>query len=87
MKLSWQEALAVVTVTGILFAIVAFTSLYKMISEAIPKNLQHGITVGIGLFLTFIGLQKVESLLRTRPHLSRLGTSMIRTSLQPALHW
>lgn len=58
MKLSWQEALAVVTVTGILFAVVAFTSLYKMVSEAIPKNLQHGITVGIGLFLTFIGLQK-----------------------------
>jgi AGZA family xanthine/uracil permease-like MFS transporter len=58
MKLTWQEALAVVTVTGILFAIVAFTSLYRIISEAIPVNLQHGITVGIGLFLTFIGLQK-----------------------------
>lgn len=58
MKLTWQEALAVVTVTGILFAIVAFTNLYKVISEAIPHNLQHGITVGIGLFLTFIGLQK-----------------------------
>ncbi|WP_211747554.1 NCS2 family permease [Paenibacillus sp. Marseille-Q4541] len=58
MKLTWQEALAVVTVTGILFAVVAFTSLYKVISEAIPHNLQHGITVGIGLFLTFIGLQK-----------------------------
>ncbi|WP_454192263.1 NCS2 family permease [Paenibacillus sp. Marseille-Q7038] len=58
MNLSWQEALAVVTVTGILFAVVAFTSLYKVISEAIPHNLQHGITVGIGLFLTFIGLQK-----------------------------
>ena len=58
MKLSWQEALAVVTVTGILFSIVAFTSLYRIISEAIPRNLQHGITVGIGLFLTFIGLQK-----------------------------
>ncbi|MGF7045941.1 AGZA family xanthine/uracil permease-like MFS transporter [Paenibacillus sp. DS2015] len=58
MKLSWQEALAVVTVTGIIFAIVAFTSLYRTISQAIPLNLQHGITVGIGLFLTFIGLQK-----------------------------
>ncbi|GIP23907.1 NCS2 family permease [Paenibacillus sp. J22TS3] len=58
MKLSWQEALAVVAVAGLLFAIVAFTSLYKQISEAIPHNLQHGISVGIGLFLTFIGLQK-----------------------------
>ncbi|WP_028589956.1 NCS2 family permease [Paenibacillus massiliensis] len=58
MKLSWQEALTVVSITGVLFAIVAFTSLYRKISEAIPHNLQHGITVGIGLFLTFIGLQK-----------------------------
>lgn len=58
MKLSWQEALAVVAVAGLLFAIVAFTTLYKKISEAIPHNLQHGISVGIGLFLTFIGLQK-----------------------------
>ncbi|MBP2000342.1 AGZA family xanthine/uracil permease-like MFS transporter [Paenibacillus shirakamiensis] len=58
MKLSWQEALAVITVAGVLFAIVAFTSLYKTISEAIPHNLQHAISVGIGLFLTFIGLQK-----------------------------
>ncbi|MEC0369684.1 NCS2 family permease [Paenibacillus chibensis] len=60
MKLGWQEALMVVAVTGVLFTIVTFTSLYRIISEAIPQNLQHGITVGIGLFLTFIGLQKSE---------------------------
>ncbi|ULO08748.1 NCS2 family permease [Paenibacillus sp. 19GGS1-52] len=58
MKLDWREALAVVAVTGALFAIVAFTSLYRILSDAIPHNLQHAITVGIGLFLTFIGLQK-----------------------------
>jgi AGZA family xanthine/uracil permease-like MFS transporter len=58
MKLDWREALAVVVVTGVLFAIVAFTSLYRILSDAIPHNLQHAITVGIGLFLTFIGLQK-----------------------------
>jgi len=58
MKLDWREALAVVVVTGVLFAVVAFTSLYRILSDAIPSNLQHAITVGIGLFLTFIGLQK-----------------------------
>ncbi|MDF9843944.1 MULTISPECIES: NCS2 family permease [unclassified Paenibacillus] len=58
MKLDWREALAVVGLTGVLFAVVAFTSLYRILSEAIPHNLQHAITVGIGLFLTFIGLQK-----------------------------
>lgn len=58
MNLGWREALTVVVITGVLFAIVAFTSLYRILSEAIPQNLQHAITVGIGLFLTFIGLQK-----------------------------
>jgi adenine/guanine/hypoxanthine permease len=58
MNLDWREALAVVAVTGVIFAIVAFTSLYRILSDAIPHNLQHAITVGIGLFLTFIGLQK-----------------------------
>lgn len=61
MKLDWREALAVVVVTGLLFALVAFTSLYRILSDAIPSNLQHAITVGIGLFLTFIGLQKARS--------------------------
>ncbi len=58
MGLSWQEALMVVTVSGLLFAVVAFTSLHRIISQAIPAILQLGITVGIGLFLTFVGLQK-----------------------------
>ncbi|AIQ65102.1 permease [Paenibacillus stellifer] len=58
MKLDWREALAVVSVTGVLFVAVAFTSLYRILSDAIPSNLRHAITVGIGLFLTFIGLQK-----------------------------
>lgn len=58
MNLHWREALTVVALTGVLFAVVAFTSLYRILSEAIPHNLKHAITVGIGLFLTFIGLQK-----------------------------
>ncbi|WP_310552025.1 NCS2 family permease [Paenibacillus glufosinatiresistens] len=58
MQLDWREALTVVVISGVLFAVVAFTSLYRILSDAIPRNLQHAITVGIGLFLTFIGLQK-----------------------------
>ncbi|MGM0920016.1 MAG: NCS2 family permease [Bacillota bacterium] len=58
MGLSWQEGLAVVFVSGILFAIVAFTKLSGIISASIPNSLKEAITVGIGIFLTFIGLQK-----------------------------
>ncbi len=56
--LTWQEGLAVVFVSGILFTIIAFTKLSMVISESIPLSLKEAITVGIGFFLTFIGLQK-----------------------------
>jgi len=58
MGLSWQEGLAVVFLSGVLFIIIAFTKLAYIISNAIPDSLKHAITVGIGIFLTFIGLQK-----------------------------
>lgn len=58
MGLTWQEALAAVFVSGMLFALVAFTSLATKIAQAIPESLKEAITVGIGLFLAFIGLQK-----------------------------
>ncbi|BCG60456.1 NCS2 family permease [Paenibacillus sp. URB8-2] len=73
MKLDWREALAVVVVTGLLFALVAFTSLYRILSDAIPSNLQHAITVGIGLFLTFIGLQKSEIVIAHRTTFVAIG--------------
>jgi adenine/guanine/hypoxanthine permease len=58
MGLTWQEGLAVVFVSGLLFTIISFTKLATIISESIPHSLKEAITVGIGLFLTFIGLQK-----------------------------
>lgn len=58
MGLSWQEALAAVFVSGLIFAVIAFSRAAIVLSNAIPTSLKEAITVGIGLFLTFIGLQK-----------------------------
>lgn len=58
MGLTWQEALGAVFVSGLLFTILAFTPLSNMILKAIPKSLKEAIPAGIGLLLTFIGLQK-----------------------------
>ena len=55
--LSWQQALAVVFVSGIIFTCIAYTSISKLLVEAIPDSLKHGITAGIGLFLVVIGLE------------------------------
>ncbi|MDA5109598.1 NCS2 family permease [Brevibacillus thermoruber] len=58
MGLPWQQALAAVFLAGLLFSAIAFTRAATLLSEAIPVSLKEAITVGIGLFLTFIGLQK-----------------------------
>ncbi|MCR8982713.1 NCS2 family permease [Brevibacillus laterosporus] len=58
MGLSWDSALAVVFMSGVLFIVIAFTPVAKMLAKSIPLSLKEGMTVGIGLFLTFIGLQK-----------------------------
>ena len=58
MGLSWQEALAVVFVSGVIFMLIAFTPFSKMLSAAVPQSLKEAITVGLGLFLMLIGLEK-----------------------------
>lgn len=58
MGLTWQQALAVVVVSGICFTIISFTSLAEQLRAAIPESLQEAISVGIGLMLVLIGLQK-----------------------------
>lgn len=58
MGLTWEQALASVFIAGILFAVVAFTKLGEILTKSIPISLKEAITVGIGLMITFIGLQK-----------------------------
>jgi AGZA family xanthine/uracil permease-like MFS transporter len=58
MGLTWQEALAAVLVSGLAFTCIAFTRAGTLLAQSIPASLKEAITVGIGLFLTFIGLQK-----------------------------
>jgi adenine/guanine/hypoxanthine permease len=58
MGLNYMEALGAVIISGILFVIVAFTKLSSILSRAIPTSLKESISVGIGLFIAFIGLQK-----------------------------
>lgn len=56
--LTFYEALAAIFISGILFAVVALTPLSKILMESIPHTLKEAITVGIGLFISFLGLQK-----------------------------
>lgn len=57
MGFSWIEAMMLLTVNGILFMILTLTPLRMIIVNAIPKGLRSAISVGLGGFILFVGLQ------------------------------
>ena len=57
MGYSWQVALLAVFVEGIIFIILSLTNVREAIFNAIPMQLKNAVSVGIGLFIAFIGLQ------------------------------
>lgn len=60
MGYSWQIALAAVFVEGLIFIVLSLTNVREAIFNAIPKNLKAAVSVGIGLFIAFIGLQNAK---------------------------
>ena len=54
---SWQVALLAVFVEGLIFVVLSLTNVREAIFNAIPLTLKRGVSVGIGLFIAFIGLQ------------------------------
>ena len=56
MGYTWQQALAMVFICSVINLLITVTSIRKKIIKAIPNFLQDAITVGIGLFITYIGL-------------------------------
>ncbi|MGL4798947.1 MAG: NCS2 family permease [Cellulosilyticaceae bacterium] len=59
---SWQQALAMVFICGIINIIITVTKIRKSIINAIPQSLQYAISAGIGLFITYIGLKSAHFL-------------------------
>lgn len=53
----WQVALLAVFVEGLIFMVLSLTNIREAIFNAIPLSLKRGVSVGIGLFIAFIGLQ------------------------------
>lgn len=57
MGYSWQFALLAVFVEGLIFIVLSLTNVREAIFNSIPLTLKRGVSVGIGLFIAFIGLQ------------------------------
>ena len=60
MGYSWQFALFAVFLEGLVFIVLSLTNVREAIFNAIPLSLKKGISVGIGLFIAFIGLQNAN---------------------------
>ena len=56
----WEVALTAVFVEGIVFIVLSLTNVREAIFNAIPLNLKSAVSVGIGLFIAFVGLQNAN---------------------------
>ena len=73
MGYTWQEALAAIFLEGILFILLTLFKVREAIVKAIPLNLRYSITVGIGLFIAYIGLKNGGLIVASKDMLTMLG--------------
>jgi len=73
MGYSWQFALTAVFLEGIIFIILTIFNIRELIVNAIPINLKHAVSAGIGLFIAFIGLQNAGIIVNNDKVLVELG--------------
>lgn len=57
MGYSWEQALAIMLIEGLVFLLITFFNVRELILDSIPKNLRYAISAGIGMFIAFIGLK------------------------------
>ncbi|WVE38784.1 NCS2 family permease [Priestia megaterium] len=71
--LTWQTGLGAVFISGVVFFILTITGLRKKIIEGIPAILKSAISVGIGLFIAFIGFKQAGIIVSSKENLVALG--------------
>ena len=74
MGYSWQLALTAVFLEGIVFILMSLLNIREAIVKSIPKNIKSAVSVGIGLFIAFIGLQNAGIIVNNDATLVSLGS-------------
>jgi len=87
---TWQEALAMVFICGVINILITVTKVRKLIIKAIPESLQNAIGGGIGIFIAYIGIKNAGLLTFTSDpgtytQLGEGGTVIANSSAVPAL--
>lgn len=78
---NYHEALAIVLISGLIFTFIAYTPFARVLDKSIPKNLKEGITIGIGLFMAFVGLQNSKIIIPNRQSIVELNHINIYSGL------
>ena len=76
----WQTALGCVFWSGVIFALLALLNVRKLVVDAIPANLRHAVSCGIGLFISLIGLVNAKFIVAdpvTLVHSARLNPVLL----------
>lgn len=85
---TWQQALAMVFICGLINILITVTKIRKMIIKAIPESLQYAISAGIGLFIAYIGVKQAHFLSFAGDKVNRVvggeGTN-VYTDILPSL--
>lgn len=74
MGYTWQQALAAILIEGVIFLILTFFNFREAIVNSIPLSLKKAVSVGIGLFIAFIGLQNGQIVVNSDATLVTLGS-------------
>ncbi|NLK21164.1 MAG: NCS2 family permease [Epulopiscium sp.] len=69
----WEMALTAILIEGIVFILLSLVNVREAIFDAIPQNMKYAVSVGIGLFITFIGFQNAGIIVSEQATLVTLG--------------
>lgn len=73
MGIPWQEALGAVFISALVFLLLSLTSFRQAVINSIPISMKEGISAGIGLFISFVGLQSAHLIVASPATLVTLG--------------
>lgn len=73
MGIAWQEALGAVFISSLIFLLLSLTTFRQAVINAIPSSMKEGISAGIGLFISFVGLQSAHIVVASPATLVTLG--------------
>lgn len=80
MGIPWQQAMGGVFIASILFTLVSFFKLREIIIDAIPQDLKYAMAAGIGIFISFVGLEGGGIVIADPSSLVAIGSFKVPTT-------